>query len=252
MMNPAEFANIARAEENFWWYRGMRQIMFRVLDPLAAERRFRQVLEAGCGTGHFAKVLQQRYRFPVTAVDLGWEGIHYAREFGLPRLAQADIAALPFLARSFDLVLSMDVIVHFPRGEEDRAMSELVRVLAPGGTLIVRVAALDWLRSRHSGFAHERQRFTKGRLESLATRHGIRVERCTYANALLAPVAFSKFRIWEPISRAAPQSGVQPVAPWLDRLLHFPLSLESRWIGRGGAFPLGQSLILVGRKQATS
>lgn len=248
MMNPAEFANIARAEEDFWWYRGMRQIMYRLLDPLAVERRFRQVLEAGCGTGHFAKVLGDRYGFPVTAVDLGWDGIEYAREFGLARLAQADIAALPFPPRCFDLVLSMDVIVHFPRGEEDRAMSELVRVLARNGTLVVRVSALDWLRSRHSGFAHERQRFTKGRLESLAKRHGIRVERCTYANALLTPVALAKFRIWEPLSRAEPQSGVQAVAPWLDRLLHAPLALESRWIGRGGTFPLGQSLILVGRK----
>ncbi len=30
MMNPAEFANIANSEEHFWWYRGMREIMFRL------------------------------------------------------------------------------------------------------------------------------------------------------------------------------------------------------------------------------
>jgi SAM-dependent methyltransferase len=248
MMNPAEFANIAKAEQDFWWYRGMREITLRMLDPVVAERRPRQVLEAGCGTGHFARVLRDRYNFPVTAIDLGWEGIRYGREYGLDRLAQADIAALPFGSQRFDLVVSMDVIVHFQRGEEDRAMSELARVLSRNGTLIIRVSALDLLRSRHSQFAHERQRFTRGRLEGLALRHGIRVERCTYVNSLLLPVAFAKFRVWEPLTRAEPESGVQPVAPWLDRLLYSSLALESEVIAKGGSFPLGQSLIMIGRK----
>ena len=32
-MNPAEFANIRQSEESFWWYRGMREILFGMLDP---------------------------------------------------------------------------------------------------------------------------------------------------------------------------------------------------------------------------
>ena len=47
MMNPAEFANIAQSEQNFWWYRGMRRITFAVLDPVARRRPIRDVLEAG-------------------------------------------------------------------------------------------------------------------------------------------------------------------------------------------------------------
>ena len=43
--------------------------------------------------------------------------------------------------------------------------------------------------------------------------------RCSYANSLLMPVALAKFRLWEPLMRKAPASGVQPVAPWLDRIL---------------------------------
>jgi hypothetical protein len=38
------------------------------------------------------------------------------------------------------------------------------------------------------------------------------------------------------------------VAPWLDRLLHVPLALESAWIGAGRGFPAGQSLLLIGEK----
>ncbi len=248
MMNPAEFANIANSEEHFWWYRGMREIMFRLLDPLARKQRYERVLEAGCGTGHFSKVLGERYGWTLYPMDLGREGLDFARTYGLGRLTQADIQALPYRDGAFDALMSMDVIVHLPRGKEDVPMAEAVRVVRPGGLIAIRVSALDILRSRHSMFAHERQRFTRPRLIELAERHGVRVLRCTYANSLLMPVAFAKFRLWEPLFAAEPASGVTPVAGWLDRMLGVPLTLESRWIGAGLGFPAGQSLILIGRR----
>jgi hypothetical protein len=87
-------------------------------------------------------------------------------------------------------------------------------------------------------------------LRSLAARHGLEIIRCTYANSLLAPVAFAKFRICEPLLRSAPRSGVEPIAAWLDRALYIPLEWESRWIGSGRDLPLGQSLLLLARKTA--
>ena len=101
-------------------------------------------------------------------------------------------------------------------------------MLAPGGLLVLRVSALDMLRSRHSAFACERQRFTRRAWLELARSCGIRVLRCTYANSLLLPVALAKFRLWEPLTRRPAESGVRPVAGWLDRLLYFPLALEVR------------------------
>lgn len=249
MMNPAEFENIANSEEHFWWYRGMRQIMFGLLDPIARERRLNAVLEAGCGTGHFSKVLADRYGWTMFPLDLGWEGLEYAKRYGLGRLTQADIVRLPYASAAFDAVVSMDVLVHLPRGQEDQPVAEFARVLRPGGLLALRVSALDALRSRHSMFAHERQRFTRGRLVELLERHGFAVRRCSYANSLLLPVAFAKFRIWEPLTNAAPASGVEPVTGWLDRILGAPLAMEAAWLGRGGNLPLGQSLIAIAEKR---
>ncbi len=248
MMNPAEFANIAKAEQEFWWFRGTRKILFRLLEPRLGGRRIERVLEAGCGTGYFSRVLESRYGWRMFPLDLGWEGLEWGRRLGAARLVNGDLRALPFSADAFDVVFCLDVIVHFPHGEEDRPVAELARVLRPGGLFVIRVSALDVLRSRHSRFAGERQRFTRRRLIELARRHGIEVVRCTYANSLLLPVALAKFRIWEPLLRQAPASGLAPVGPWLDRLLHVPLAIEADWIGAGLSFPLGQSLILLGEK----
>ena len=124
----------------------------------------------------------------------------------------------------------------------------MARVVRCGGLVLVRASALDILRSRHSEFVLERQRFTRRRLMGLTAGAVIRVLRYTYANALLLPAALAKFRLWEPLSGAPTGSGVEPAAPWMDRLLYAPLALEAAWIGAGGGLPLGQSLIVIGEK----
>ena len=186
----------------------------------------------------------------MVAMDFSGEGLRYARQMGVNDPVQGDIRALPFSDEAFDLVMSVDVLVHLPRGEEQAAARELARVTRRGGLIALRVSALDILRSRHGQFAHERQRFTRRRLTELMEAAGIRVLRCSYANSLLMPVALAKFRIWEPLTRKAPQSGVQPVAPWLDRLLHAPLAVEAAWLSAGHDLPLGQSLMLIGERIA--
>src|SRR5260370_32624219 len=137
---------------------------------------------------------------------------------------------------------------HLPPGEEHLAAGDRARVVRRGGLLVVRTSALDILRSRHGEFAFERQRFTRRRLVGLFAGAGIRVLRCTYSNSLLMPVALVKFRLWEPLLRKAPESGVQPAAPWLDRLLFAPLAMEAAWLSTGKNLPVGQSLLLIGEK----
>jgi SAM-dependent methyltransferase len=248
LMNPAEFDHIRAVEQDFWWYRGMRKIFFRMMDPLLRGRRIGRVLEAGCGTGYFSLLLQQQ-GWPVVPMDISGDGLRHARALGVQRPVQGDAASLPFASGAFDLVLSLDVLPHFPPGEELRAIREMVRVTAPGGLVMVRAAALDILRSRHSEYVFERQRFTRTRLTEALRSAGLHILRSTYANAFLFPVALAKFRLWEPLTRAPLGSGVEPAPPLLDRMLHAPLALESAWLGAGRDFPLGQTVIVIGERR---
>lgn len=248
MMNRAEFANIAAAEAAHWWYRGMlrilRGILNRHIEPLHPER----VLEAGCGTGYTASILQSEYGWRIFPADIDWEGLRRARSAGLDRLTNADARRLPFAEASCDAVLSLDVIVHLPRGEEGEALREFARVLRPGGRLVLRVAALDALRSRHSIFIGESQRFTRARLADAARECDLRVLRVTYCNTLLVPVAWFLFRIWEPLTGKKPASGVVLPPTWLNTLLELPLRIESFWLGAGFNLPIGQSIVLVAER----
>jgi SAM-dependent methyltransferase len=247
-VNPAEFASLTRTEEKLWWFRGMRSILFKLLDSSVQGRKIETVLEAGCGTGYLAGKLHSRYGWTVVAADLASQAFSLKPQTRRVLPVQADIARAPFGSGLFDAVLCLDVLVHFSEGEENRPIAEFARMLRRGGLLVIRVSALNILRSRHSMWADERQRFTRGRLTRAVSQHGFRILRCTYANSLLLPVAAAKFRIWEPITRQQPASGTGPLPEWLDTMLYLPLAIEKLIIGKSVPLPLGQTLLIVAER----
>jgi SAM-dependent methyltransferase len=249
MFNPEEIGNIAGHEQSLWWFRGMRHIAFRLLDPVAQGNQIRRVFEGGCGTGHFASLVSQRYHVPVFGVDLDPSAARLCRHRPGVECARGDLSALPFPAESFDLVLAMDVLIHLREGEETAAFRELLRILRPGGFVFLRTSALGIFRSRHSEFIWEQQRFSKKSLRRLALAEGVEIHRLCYANFLLSPLALLKFRVWEPLTRQAPSSGVAPLAAPLEMCFHGALRLESALIGRGFDAPFGQSLYLLATKK---
>ena len=101
----------------------------------------KDVLDVGCGSGIATQLLAEAGA-KVTAVDLTeWAVATTSRRlaaFGLPgEVRQEDAERLPFADASFDLVFSWGVIHH--SSDMDRALAELVRVLRPGGQLVLMV-----------------------------------------------------------------------------------------------------------------
>lgn len=251
-MNPAELAHIAELEDSFWWYTGMREILFGLLDPVLASTSGAQpalkLLEVGCGTGYMTRWFEQRYKLTSYPTDLAWQALEYINKAGIQRAVQSDATLLPYAEESFDIAMGLDVLVHLRPGDEHRAIQELARVLKSGGLLVLRVAALNMLRSRHSQFILEYQRFTRKRLLRLMAAHGFQAVRCTYANTILMPIALAKFRIWESLLRRPPASGVTEIGSGTNRLLRQALMAEKKWLATGRNLPIGQSLIAIATK----
>jgi ubiquinone/menaquinone biosynthesis C-methylase UbiE len=90
----------------------------------------RRVLDVGAGPGHYAALAQARGARLAVALDLSPAMLARATA---PRLV-ADAIALPFAARSFDVVVAALVLSHTSR--PDHVLRELARVLAPGGCVV--------------------------------------------------------------------------------------------------------------------
>ena len=117
----------------------------RILDLVLAGRSKLDVLDAGCGTGFLTFELAARGH-RVTGVDFAPAMIAEARrkaaERGVSvRLEEADAEQLPFAPGSFDLAISRHVLWTLPH--PDAAIDEWIRVLRPGGRLVVIDSQLD-------------------------------------------------------------------------------------------------------------
>lgn len=245
-MDPTEYRTIYTVEDRHWWYVGMRGITLALLDETYSRRTDLHILDAGSGTGAAMGYLA-RYG-PVTGIDLSPLALGYCRERGLRRLSQASVTALPFPAASFDLVTSFDVLYHRAVGDYHHALREFHRVLRPGGRVLLRLPAYDRLRGRHDVIIHTARRFSAPVLDTSLHETGFVVERLTYANTILLPLALAR-RLLEPwLTVATPgQSDVTSNPPWLDHTLAAVLDVEARWLRRRD-LPFGLTVVALARK----
>lgn len=128
----------------------LREELMGIVEGLGQPRGAR-VLDLGCGDGHFLAAICESGGFAGWGVDLSAHAVESAarRHTGLAWIAANADRKLPFVDGAFDLVLSVD-------GRRPR--DEIVRVLAPGGHVLVAVpAANDLIELRGSvlGEAHE-------------------------------------------------------------------------------------------------
>ena len=247
IMEHAEYEVMAAVEDRHWWYGGMRAISAALLDEAFAGHHDLAILDAGCGTGGNARFLRRYGR--VAGIDLAADAL----TLGGPRvpgaLARASVLDLPFADSSFDLVTSFDVLYHRAVPDETRALCEVRRVLKPGGRLLIRLPAYEFLRSKHDRAVHTRRRYTLASARELMSAGGLDVERCSYINTLLFPIPLAQ-RLLE---RALPtlergDSDLALPAPLINEALRWPLATEAAWLAHGGSFPIGLSIIMRARR----
>ena len=246
---PQAYGIMRAVEDAHWWFDAMEAITVALLRR-GGPWTVRDALDAGCGTGRNLVFLD---RFcgagaTVTGVDYSALALGHCRARGLARLVHGSVNDLPLAADSFDLVTSFDVLTA-GTVDDTRALAEMARVLRPGGRLLVRVAAYDFLRSRHDREWNITHRYRRTELRAKLESAGLRVRVASYANTWLFPVALAK-RLSEAVRPPREDTSDLQIGAgrgWMPTLLRALMTSERRWVA-AGRLPFGLSLYALAEK----
>lgn len=248
LMYQSEYGKMYHTEDKLWWYVGLRHTLKYYLKKHAPANA--GVLDAGCGTGKNLAFLAA-LGYTVQGFDYSVDAVEYCHKRGLEQVLQGDITAINWPNESFDVVTCMDVTGSLTMADNIRAVTEMYRVLKPGGILIVNTAALELFRSQHDDVANIKLRFTRAQFKNLFERDNTTTLKLSYRVFFLSPLILL-FKLIKRITRMFKTPGEsasdQVIFPfginWL--LLQIQL-LESRLFPKFN-FPFGSSVFIVIRK----
>jgi SAM-dependent methyltransferase len=237
-----------RAEREHFWFKGFRAFVGPAIAAAANGRERLRLLDCGCGTGVNLSALAAHGT--AMGLDITWSGLRFAHARGVARLAQASVLDLPVANASIDVLTCFDVLQCFPPDRGASVLQEFHRVVAPGGRIVLTVAALRMLWGDHSILAEEVHRYGRGELRQAVEGAGFTVERLTFTNCSLFPImattrALQRLRGLR--EAAAAQREITP--PWrpINVALTALLRAEARLV-RHVNMPLGSSLLVVARR----
>lgn len=134
------------------------EILGAVLDAMSAEGR---LLDVGCGGGHLLISLSRSHPgWMMTGLDLSPDQVRRARKRangpgGQISFISGSALDMPFDADSFDAVISVCSIKHWPLPA--RGLEECLRVLRPGGALLVIEVNRDYRREDGRDFVRRQK-----------------------------------------------------------------------------------------------
>ena len=228
---------------DYWWYRARTTLLEAVLSSrIGAPQR---VLDVGSADGPSVTWLREH------------DGLHVMIDIDLRGLRPGGVCGsaleLPFADGTFDLVGAFDVIEHCD--PESAVLSELTRVLRPGGTMMMSVPAYTWAWSSFDVANGHHRRYTRRRATDAAERAGLTVDRSTYAFAAVFPFFAAQrivSRVGEKLSRSSTDAPADVVAlpsvsPSLSSLLMRLCRLDRRLLRRFD-LPFGSSVVMATSK----
>ncbi len=149
-MQIHEYDALEKVEREHWFYKGKRVLVRHWIERAVTLASGDRIVDAGAGTGELVRELKGAYEHHGVSV-IGIEYSEEARRLALERkgtnLLAGSILNLPLNDDTSKVTIALDVLEHV---EDDKlAFSELMRITAIGGLLIINVPAFmslwsDW------------------------------------------------------------------------------------------------------------
>lgn len=243
-MDSAEYRAMFCMEENHWWYKGMRDLLFSTIARNFKNNKKIRILDVGCGTGINLKYLSRLGS--AYGIDISEEAINFCSQRTIRNALGGTAMQIPFKEGSFDLVISTDVLCHNRVTCDVTALNEIYDVLKDGGIFIINLPAYGFIKRQHDIRVHTRHRYLRSELRFLLEESKFKIIKISYRNLFLFFIflllKFKNNKITEEST-----SDLKPVNDFLNSFLYNILRIEN-FILRILDVPLGTSIFCVSVK----
>jgi ubiquinone/menaquinone biosynthesis C-methylase UbiE len=234
-MKEENYDLIYSFENENWWYKGKRDLFFKIFKKL--NRMFDASLDLGCGVGSNFKILS-RFSKKVTGIDNSAKAISCCREKGYIRLYKMNAEQLKFKDNSFDLVLCSDVLEHI---NDKKALSEISRILKYNGIFIFSVPAHMYLWGPTDEISNHLVRYEKKQMISILNDY-FQIKKLSYWNFLMFFPNFLFIKFLSEDKKNNPVNTLGLIPKFLNNLLFAILSIENKFFINFD-FPQGVSIV---------
>lgn len=227
-------------EDRYWWFIARRRLALQLLARHVPKGS--TLLDVGCGTGAGLSAFSAECK--TFGADFSDLALGFCSERGIPRLVQADAQALPLSTDSFDAVISLDTVEHIP--DDHAAVSEIKRILKPGGTFIINVPAYKWLWGPHDVALMHHRRYTRSQVIKLLRAEGFEVKWSSYSVFFLFPFVMLA-RLKDRFFTTKPEAKLPKVSPAMNQFLTELHGFEAS-LALNIGLPWGSSITAVATK----
>ena len=228
-------------EDTYGWFVARRELALQFLSQVVPANAL--ILDVGCGTGKGQESFGNLGT--VFGVDFSQDALMFRHERGLERIARANAEALPIQSKKFDIVVTLDTVEHIP--DDQKAVSEIARILKPGGVILLNVPAYQWLWGPHDVALMHQRRYTRMQVKKLLESNGFVIERLSYHIFFLFPlVALSRFV--SKFKKGEPDAKLPSIPGWVESIFKIVQRGEAALIARMN-LPWGSSIVAVARKK---
>lgn len=234
------FDEMAELETSHWWFCARRDIISQVLNKYIRDRNNLRILDVGCGTGSYLKLLKKFGQV------LGLEPNKSMAEYCQNQdsvIINCQIESYQS-KQKFDLVTVFDVLEHI--ADDQKVIKTLTDLLNKDGYLLLTVPACKRLWSRHDLACHHHRRYEAQDITRLL-QDDFRLIYISYYNFFLFPFIFAGLKLKHLFkSDQLPAKLPNKLINWL---LYRIFSSERKIIASGKNMPFGVSIIALAQKK---
>ena len=246
-MDSDAYGEMIALQEQHWWFVARREVIRNFIGFQMPDSSVAKVLEIGCGVGGNVELLGRSGNY--LGIDMHAPAIDYCSEkFPQFEFKCARIEDIPSesYSKNFDSIYILDVLEHL--NNEVEILKTAKNYLKEDGKILVTVPAFQFLWSPHDEFVHHVRRYTKNNLRKVLESAGYKVERLTYFNTILFPLALIQ-RLGAKLfgNKLSNHLSIPPrIMNWMFKVI---FSQEARILNHTN-FPVGLSIIAVVSKRA--